>query len=89
MVSLPTRWTGINEAFWLAVHAYVLSTPLGYIQHLVAFHEQYGRLPVAAKYHMTSVPSFMTLETAFALLQFAVACARLTARRVRPARRLA
>ena len=30
-------------------------------------------LPVAAKYHMTSVPNFMMLETAFALLQFAVA----------------
>jgi hypothetical protein len=135
------------KSFWLAVLAYVLPTfPLGYIWHLVAFHEQYERLalyraevliplglssmviqgvvfawiyprllstkredwlrsalkffgmfsvlawsfttlPVAAKYQMTSVPNFMMLETAFALLQFAVASplVALAYRETRPA----
>jgi hypothetical protein len=29
-------------------------------------------LPVAAKYNMTSVPAFMTLETVFVIIQFAI-----------------
>lgn len=45
---------------------------LGFFAVFGALAWSFTTLPVAAKYQMTSVPSFLLLESAFTLVQFAV-----------------
>jgi len=49
-----------------------LASALRFFGVFSALAWSFTTLPVAAKYHMSSVPEFLKLETAFTLLQFAV-----------------
>ena len=63
----------MNRYFLRALAAYLLPTfVLGYLWHLVLLAWSFTTLPVAAKYDMTSIPAFLTLESAFTAVQFLI-----------------
>jgi len=60
----PRLFDTAREGWWRGA--------LGFFAVASVLSWSFTTLPVAAKFQMTSVPGFLTLETGFTLLQFAV-----------------